>query len=124
MRSDIEFVEPVKYTKEYYLGYVTAYENIARRLIESEEIIEKIKQLLKENKLLKEIMILLLQNGCLETNRIANYIGITAEKIDSILYEPDISKVGVFSYHNIGDKKVYSLSLLGKNFIKNYKGEL
>jgi len=118
MRSDIEFIEPIKMTKDYYLGYCSAYENVGRKLseeIDNQENIELVVHSLPKFRLQK-IINFLGKQGYVQQNELAKYLEITPSHLWNILNNPSIKELNLFSVRKIGKYAIYGLNKTGKQY--------
>jgi hypothetical protein len=121
MRSDIEFTETIKMTKDYYLGYCSAYENVARKLLEEEnnqENIEIVAGQLPKLRLQKIINFLGNQRYA-QQNEVASHLDITPSHLCNILNNPSVKELEIFSIRKIGKHAIYGLNKKGKQYYQD-----
>ncbi len=116
LRSDIEFSEPIKMTKEFYLGYCYAYENIARRLLEESDTMEEVDMALIANPRIKDIIYYLGNKGSAYQNEIAEFLGISASNLCNVLNTSHVKALNIFNVRKIGKHVVYRLNNRGKQY--------
>ena len=122
MRSDIEFAEPIKRTKEYYLGWCSAHENMGRRMLEHFNDRDNIEQAInKDNKLLKVIKYLKTKRAARE-KEILEYMNMTAEEWYDFIEQDSVKKIDILSADKIGKNVVWSLNTHGRHYFNNRKG--
>ena len=120
MRSDIEFTEPIKMTKDYYLGYCSAYENVARKLLEEEDGQENIELVINQlpNLRMQKIINFLGKQGYAQQNKLANYLEISPSHLWNILNNNSVKELDIFSVRKIGKHAIYGLNKKGKQYLK------
>ncbi|NLK76050.1 MAG: hypothetical protein GX288_12315 [Clostridiales bacterium] len=118
MRSDIEFTEPIKYNKDFYLGYCVAYENIARRLLDEDINLEKIDLIVNGNPSLRldKIIYFLGHKGYAKQNEIATYLEISPSHLWNILNNSNVKEIDIFTVQKIGKYTIYGLNQRGKQY--------
>lgn len=116
MSSDIEFEQPLKTNKDFYMGYISAYNNIARKVLDNSNELERIDLVVQElPKLrLKGIINYLGEKGFAQQGELAEYLGITASHLWNILNNSSIKQLDILNVHKIGKHVIYGLNKSGK----------
>ncbi|WP_066872170.1 hypothetical protein [Clostridium mediterraneense] len=118
-REDIEIECNVKKDANYYLGYIYAYENIARRLMRSEESNLKIEQILAQDARAIKIMAYLNSVKFASHKEIAEHIEMSTTNLSNFFKKELIVESKIFESNKIGRTKYYYLTSLGKEFLGN-----
>lgn len=115
-RDEVEFAGRINKDKEYYFGYLFAYENIARKLSEDFQGDKKIAILLSTYEYLRKIVIYLGQNTFAQHGEIASYLGISPSHLSNIFKKHRIEEAKIITSEKVGRNVIYSLTPRGKQY--------
>ena len=119
IRDIVEINKEVPRTKEFYYGYLFAYENIASRIIDYEKDLKEIKDILNTSKEIENIFILLGEEKAISGKKhFAKNLNIGIEKLDNILNSDLFKKINILTIDNIGENTIYSLNARGRYLYK------
>jgi hypothetical protein len=106
----------LKRDKNYYMGYIYAYENIARRLGKEANDNIKIEQVIAEDSKAIKIIKFLDKKSFASHQEIATYLDISISNLSNFFKKKSIIESNVFGSNKIGTTKFYYLTSRGKEF--------
>lgn len=116
IRDTITLESTIKKDRNYYLGYIHAYENIARMITASKDVNENIHRTLLGKpeiflaiKYLKEVQYA-------SVSEISKHIKVEQKDLINLLESPEISKLKIIDSNSIGNNKYYYLNNKGKHY--------
>ena len=119
LRDCIELDLDLKRDKNYYFGYIYAYENIARRLIEEFIKENDINIIVSQYPKVRKAIMFLGKNQFATQGQIANALKISASYLWNILNKDIIVEANIFVVKKIGRSKIYSLTERGRQYYHN-----
>jgi len=118
LRDDLEFQMNIKRDSNFYFGYLFAYENIARNIIDNKVIYDVLKKSLKDDERLKKIMKFMDEEEIVTQKEIAICLEIKSNTLANYLNKDQIKKLDLFSKIKSGRNVFYSLNRKGKEALE------
>lgn len=116
LRDILELNLDLERDKNYYFGYIYAYENIARKLSEEEIKSSNIDFIVSEYPKVREVIMYLGKNQFATQGEIAKSLNISPSYLWNILNKDAVLEANIFIAKKVGRSSIYSLSERGNYY--------
>lgn len=116
LRVHLEIENKLERDKNYYLGYIYAYENMARKLIKEENMVLNIEKVLSENPRVITIIKYLNNKKFSSHKELADELKISESSLSNFFKNDTIIKSDIIGFNKIGKSKYYYLTNKGEVF--------
>lgn len=123
IRDNIELNEEVDRNKEFYYGYLYAYENIANQILDNDHTNENIHKIIESNEKLRSLVKFLGKEKAAKEKDIAKYLSLKANELDNFMQTDYVKKSDILSKNKIGKNVIYSLNAKGRKYFKDQNSE-
>lgn len=123
IRDNIELNEEVDRNKEFYYGYLYAYENIANQILDNDHTNENIHKIIESNKKLRSLVKFLGKEKAAKEKDIAKHLSLKPNELDNFMQTDYEKKSDILSKNKIGKNVIYSLNAKGRKYFKDQNSE-